>query len=84
MTREQVEIAIVGGGPAGAVLAAWLAGAGHEVVVLERNPTWRWRAGGVFTSPAAVTGPLVSWLSKALVVRARSKATVSSRRPALS
>ncbi len=54
MTREQVEMAIVGGGPAGAVLAARLAGAGHEVVVLERNPTWRWRAGGVFTSPAAV------------------------------
>jgi flavin-dependent dehydrogenase len=54
VTGEQVEIAIVGGGPAGAVLAARLAGAGHEVVVLERNPTWRWRAGGVFTSPAAV------------------------------
>lgn len=54
MTDEQVEVAIVGGGPAGAVLAARLAGAGHEVVVLERNPTWRWRAGGVFTSPAAV------------------------------
>ena len=54
MTGEDVEIAIVGGGPAGAVLAARLAGAGHEVVVLERNPTWRWRAGGVFTSPAAV------------------------------
>jgi flavin-dependent dehydrogenase len=51
---EQVEIAIVGGGPAGAVLAARLARAGHEVVVLERTPTWRWRAGGVFTSPAAV------------------------------
>jgi flavin-dependent dehydrogenase len=54
MTGEEVEIAIIGGGPAGAVLAARLAGAGHEVVVLERNPEWRWRAGGVFTSPAAV------------------------------
>src|SRR6185312_3125165 len=54
MSDERVEVAIVGGGPAGAVLAARLAAAGHEVVVLERNPTWRWRAGGVFTSPAAV------------------------------
>jgi flavin-dependent dehydrogenase len=51
---ERVAIAIVGGGPAGAVLAARLAGAGHEVVVLERSPAWAWRAGGVFTSPAAV------------------------------
>ena len=51
---ERVEVAIVGGGPAGAVLAARLAGSGHEVVVLERSPAWRWRAGGVFASPAAV------------------------------
>ncbi len=28
--------------------------AGREVVVLERAPAWHWRAGGVFTSPAAV------------------------------
>ena len=28
--------------------------AGREVVVLERSPAWSWRAGGVFTSPAAV------------------------------
>jgi menaquinone-9 beta-reductase len=51
---EQIEVAIVGGGPSGAVLATRLARAGHEVVVLERMPSWRWRAGGVFTSPAAV------------------------------
>ena len=51
---ERVGIAIVGGGPAGAVLAARLAAAGREVVVLERSPAWSWRAGGVFTSPAAV------------------------------
>jgi menaquinone-9 beta-reductase len=51
---ERVGIAIVGGGPAGAVLAARLARAGRSVVVLERSASWRWRAGGVFTSPAAV------------------------------
>ena len=52
---ERVGTAIIGGGPAGAVLAARLAAAGEPVVVLERAPAWRWRAGGVFTSPAAVT-----------------------------
>lgn len=51
---ERVETVVVGGGPAGAALAARLAGTGHEVVVLERAPSWRWRAGGVFASPAAV------------------------------
>jgi menaquinone-9 beta-reductase len=51
---EHAEVVVIGGGPAGAVLAARLADAGREVVVLERAPSWRWRAGGVFTSPAAV------------------------------
>jgi flavin-dependent dehydrogenase len=51
---ERVEIAIIGGGPSGAVLAAHLARAGREVVVLERTLAWHWRAGGVFASPAAV------------------------------
>ncbi len=51
---EQVEVAIVGGGPAGSALAARLAGAGREVVVLERAPAWRWRACGVFSSPATI------------------------------
>ncbi len=55
MTTEQVEVAVVGGGPAGAVVAARIASLGHEVVVFERDPLWRWRAGGVFASPASLT-----------------------------
>jgi flavin-dependent dehydrogenase len=51
---ESVEVAIVGGSVAGAVLATRLAQRGHQVVVLERSPAWVWRAGGVFSSPAAM------------------------------
>ena len=49
-----IDVAIVGGGPAGAALATQLARAGREVVLLERAAAYRWRAGGVFTSPATV------------------------------
>ncbi len=51
---ERVEIAVIGGGPAGAVLGARLRASGHDVAILERAPVWRWRAGGVFASPATV------------------------------
>lgn len=49
--HEQAEIGIVGGGPAGAALAARLAAAGHETVVFERLRRPRWRAAGVYSSP---------------------------------
>jgi flavin-dependent dehydrogenase len=51
----QVDVAIIGAGPAGSTLAAALARRGLDVLVLERAPVWHWRAGGVFTSPAAVS-----------------------------
>jgi flavin-dependent dehydrogenase len=50
-----IDVAVVGGGPAGALTAMLLASRGRDVVVLERTPTWRWRACGVFASPASVT-----------------------------
>jgi len=52
--RPSVDVLVVGGGPAGASVAALLATRGHKVVVVERTPSYRWRACGVFASPAAV------------------------------
>ena len=51
---EQRDVVIVGGGPAGAALATALARRGHDVVVVERSAEPRWRACGVFSSPASV------------------------------
>jgi flavin-dependent dehydrogenase len=47
----EAEVAVVGGGPAGAAIAAHLASAGRNVVVLERLARPVWRACGVYTSP---------------------------------
>jgi flavin-dependent dehydrogenase len=51
---ERREVLVVGGGPAGAAVAIGLAQRGRDVVLVERAPAWRWRACGVFTSPATV------------------------------
>jgi flavin-dependent dehydrogenase len=65
-----VEIAVVGGGPAGALTAALLAGVGHEVVVFERSPGWHWRACGVFASPATVKALRHAGIDEATLARA--------------
>jgi flavin-dependent dehydrogenase len=49
-----VDAVVIGGGPAGALTAALLARRGRRVVLVERSPAYRWRACGVFASPAAV------------------------------
>jgi flavin-dependent dehydrogenase len=54
MTGERADVVVVGGGPAGALTAALLARRGRRVVLVERSPGYRWRACGVFASPAAV------------------------------
>jgi flavin-dependent dehydrogenase len=54
VTAEAVDVVVIGGGPAGSLAAAALARHGREVVLLERAPAWRWRACGVFSSPAGV------------------------------
>jgi flavin-dependent dehydrogenase len=48
---NDVDIAVVGGGPAGAALAIRLAAAGRDVALFERLPRPRWRAAGVYSSP---------------------------------
>ena len=48
---DPYDVAIVGGGPAGAATAAVLASEGFRVVVFERHAAAEWRACGVFSSP---------------------------------
>jgi flavin-dependent dehydrogenase len=51
---ERHDVLVIGGGPAGAATAIGLARRGRAVVLVERAAEWRWRACGVFTSPATV------------------------------
>jgi flavin-dependent dehydrogenase len=67
--RPVVDVAVVGGGPAGAAVAIHLARTGREVVVLERTPAWHWRAAGVFASPAAVAALRRTGLDDATIGR---------------
>ena len=71
---EQTDVAIVGGGPAGAALATRLAGLGIRSTLFERSAKPRWRASGVFSSPLTarrlielgLTGAEVAQLSRAI------------------
>lgn len=54
--ERDAEIAVVGGGLAGAAIATRLARAGHDVALFERLPAPRWRACGVYSSPATYRG----------------------------
>ncbi len=67
MSETQIDVAIVGAGLAGTTLAAALARRGVEVLVLERAPVWRWRAGGVFSSPVTVAALERSGLGRAVL-----------------
>jgi flavin-dependent dehydrogenase len=49
--ERHTDVAIVGGGPAGAALAIGLARRGIEATVFERTTATRWRACGVYSSP---------------------------------
>jgi len=69
VAADRVEVAVIGGGPAGALTAALVAGLGHDVVLLERAPRWRWRACGVFAAPPCVTALRRVGLDEATLAR---------------
>ena len=51
---DDTDVLVVGGGPAGAAAAYWLAGEGHRVTVLERRVFPRSKACGDVVTPRAV------------------------------
>ncbi|MEO7398407.1 MAG: geranylgeranyl reductase family protein [Ilumatobacteraceae bacterium] len=54
MTGTQAEVLVVGGGPAGAAAAYWLASAGHNVTVIEKREYPREKSCGDALTPRAV------------------------------
>lgn len=52
--REAREVVVVGGGPAGSATAAWLAGAGHDVLLLDRARFPRRKPCAECVNPAGV------------------------------
>src|SRR4051794_8034405 len=54
MPDRRVDVLVVGGGPAGAATAYWLAEAGHDVVVVERKTFPREKTCGDGLTPRAV------------------------------
>jgi menaquinone-9 beta-reductase len=66
---DRAQVAIVGGGLAGAALGARLARTGQSVIILERVPAWHWRAAGVFASPAAMAALRRLGLAEATLAR---------------
>jgi flavin-dependent dehydrogenase len=67
VTGAAADAVVVGGGPAGALTAALLARNRRRVVLVERSAAYRWRACGVFASPAAVAALRAGGLGAAAI-----------------
>ena len=64
---DAADVAIVGGGPAGAALAIRLADAGVRTLLFERSAEPKWRACGVFSSPLTARRLIEVGLTRGLV-----------------
>jgi flavin-dependent dehydrogenase len=78
VTRDRWDAVVVGGGPAGSAVAARLAGAGHRVLVLDRDAFPRPKPCGECLSPAAVAA--LARLGALPLVRASGPAEISGWR----